>query len=194
MNFCTKCGSAQLERKIPRGDNMPRYVCTQCEEIYYHNPKMVVGCIAQWEDQVLLVKRAIEPRAGYWTLPAGYMENGETAGEGAAREAREEALADTQIGMLYTHFSIPHISQVYLIYLANLTGPNFGVGEESTDAALFSEREIPWNDLAFTVMRKTLELYFDDRRAGRYRCHSGDITYAANDRSNPPRFRIASTP
>ncbi len=155
---------------------------------------MVVGCIAQWAGKILLVKRAIEPRYGWWTLPAGYMENQETAGQGAAREAREEALADIEIGMLYTHFSIPHINQVYIMYLAHLIGPKFGAGEESLAAELFSEEEIPWDELAFPVMRKTLELYYEDRRNGYFRCHSGDITYENHDRRQALEYAVSSSP
>jgi ADP-ribose pyrophosphatase YjhB (NUDIX family) len=185
MNYCSNCGSATIGLSIPTGDNRPRYVCDACNEIFYHNPKMVVGCIPRWDDQVLLCKRAIQPRYGLWTLPAGYMENQETAAAGAQREAHEEALAKTEILSLYTHFSIPHIDQVYILFLARLTSLDFGVGEESLDVRLFTESEIPWDELAFPVMRRTLELYFEDLKAGRFRCHSGDIVYNPSDRFRP---------
>jgi ADP-ribose pyrophosphatase YjhB (NUDIX family) len=186
VKFCSSCGSAGLERRVPAGDNRPRFVCGDCEEIFYHNPKMIVGCIAQAEQRVLLCKRAIEPRYGLWTLPAGFMENQETAAAGAAREAHEEAFAETQMGGLFAQFSIPHIDQVYLIYLAELTQPqNIGAGEESLEVGLFTEDEVPWDTLAFPVMRKSLELYFDDRKNGRFRSHSGDIVVNPDDRANP---------
>lgn len=186
MNFCSECGSGAISQQVPAGDNRHRYVCGDCEEIFYHNPKMVVGCLIEHGSQVLLCKRGIEPRMGLWTLPAGFMENAETAAEGAQREAYEEALAQTEVFGLYTQFSIAHINQVYLIYRARLTEPAaIGVGEESLEVGLFEEHEVPWEDLAFPVMQKTLELYFADRRAGRYRAHSGDIVVNPDDRARP---------
>lgn len=192
MNYCSNCGSSGIGQKVPAGDNLPRYVCDQCEEIFYHNPRMIVGCIPQWEGKVLLCRRAIEPRRGYWTLPAGFMENQESAAEGAAREAAEEALAVARIGALFAQFSVAHINQVYLLYLAELEVPEFGVGEESLDVQLFSESEIPWDELAFPVMRKTLELFFEDRNAGRFRGHSGDIRYN-REAGTGPLYTMAST-
>lgn len=192
MNFCSNCGSAAIDLTVPAGDNRPRYVCPDCDEIFYHNPKMVVGCIPRWGDQVLLCRRAIQPRYGLWTLPAGYMENQETAAEGAAREAHEEALARIEVGMLFTQFSIPHIDQVYMLFLGELKSLDFGAGEESLEARLFAEPDIPWDELAFPVMRKTLELYFEDRRNGRFRSHVGDILFNPEDRFRPD-FRVLSS-
>lgn len=192
MNFCSSCGASEIGLAVPAGDNRPRYVCRSCAEIFYHNPKIVAGCIPRHGDRILLCRRAIEPRRGWWTLPAGYMENQETAADGAAREAVEEALAETRIVMLYTQFSIPHINQVYIMFLADLVGDSYGVGEESLEVALFDEAEIPWDELAFPVMRKTLELFFADRKAGRFRVHCGDITYPTGDRSRP-EFHVASS-
>jgi ADP-ribose pyrophosphatase YjhB (NUDIX family) len=192
MNYCSNCGSAEIGLKIPEGDNRPRFICPGCDEIFYHNPKVVVGCVPVHGEQVLLCKRAIQPRRGWWTLPAGYMENQESAATGAGREAAEEALAEPEVGMLYTHFSIPHINQVYMMFLAHLAEPQFGVGEESLEVALFDEQDIPWDELAFPVMRKTLELFFDDRRAGRFRMHSGEITYPSGDRTRP-HYEFLST-
>lgn len=193
MKFCSSCGSSDIEQRIPAGDNRLRFVCGQCGEIFYHNPKMIVGCVARAGERVLLCRRAIEPRYGLWTLPAGFMENQETAAQGAAREAYEEALARTDIGHLFAQFSIAHINQVYLLYLADLTEPDgIGAGEESLDVGLFEEHEIPWERLAFPVMRKTLELFFEDRRSGRFRSHSGDIIVNPADRANP-EIRFVST-
>ena len=191
MNFCSNCGSQNIGLKVPQGDNRPRFVCDDCGEIFYQNPKMVVGCIPRWEDKVLLCKRAIPPRYGYWTLPAGYMENQESAAHGAAREAYEEALAKTRIGNVFTQFSIPHINQVYILFLADMESAEFGTGEESLDAALFSREQIPWDELAFPVMRKTLELYFEDKDRGRFRTHSGEIWFPSGDRTLP-EFKLVS--
>ena len=178
MNFCSNCGSQNIGLKVPEGDNRPCFVCDDCGEIFYHNPKMVVGCVPRWKEKVLLCKRAIPPRYGYWTLPAGYMENQESAANGAAREAHEEALAKTRIGNVFTQFSIPHINQVYILFLADMETAEFGAGEESLDAALFSREQIPWDELAFPVMRKTLELYFEDKDRGRFRTHSGEVWFS----------------
>ena len=191
MNFCSNCGSQNIGLKVPEGDNRPRFVCDDCGEIFYHNPKIVVGCVPRWKEKVLLCKRAIPPRYGYWTLPAGYMENQESAANGAAREAHEEALAKTRIGNVFTQFSIPHINQVYILFLADMETAEFGAGEESLDAALFSREEIPWDELAFPVMRKTLELYFEDADRGRFRTHSGEVWFPSGDRTKP-EFKIVS--
>ena len=191
MNFCSNCGSQNIGLKVPEGDNRPRFVCDDCGEIFYHNPKMVVGCVPRWKEKVLLCKRAIPPRYGYWTLPAGYMENQESAANGAAREAHEEALAKTRIGNVFTQFSIPHINQVYILFLADMETAEFGAGEESLDAALFGREEIPWDELAFPVMRKTLELYFEDADRGRFRTHSGEVWFPSGDRTRP-EFKIVS--
>ena len=163
MKFCSQCGSP-TEILIPEGDNRPRHVCTnkRCGAIHYQNPRIITGCLPTFEDKVLLCKRAIEPRYGYWTLPAGFMENGESTAEGALRESAEEANANCQIEELYTLFSLPHINQVYFFYRASLSDLNFGAGEESLEVRLFSENEIPWNDLAFTVVEKSLKYYFED--------------------------------
>lgn len=174
MNYCSKCGSA-VEFLVPAGDNIPRHVCKQCGEIHYVNPKIVVGCIPRWEDRVLLCRRAIEPRHGLWTLPAGFLENNETTIEGAARETLEEADARVRIAGLYTLFNLPHINQVYVMFLADLVAPDFGPGPESLEVALYEEKDVPWNLMAFPVVEQTLRLYFEDRRSGQYRVHTGDI-------------------
>jgi ADP-ribose pyrophosphatase YjhB (NUDIX family) len=174
MNFCSECGSIVMLR-VPDGDHLPRHVCTDCGTIHYQNPKMVVGCIPEWEDKVLLCRRAIEPKHGYWTLPAGFMENGETTLEGAARETWEEAGARIEMGGLYTLYNLPHINQVYLMFRARLLDLDFQPGIESLETRLFSEAEIPWDEIAFRTVHATLEQYFDDRRNGSFSFHFGDI-------------------
>ncbi len=160
---------------IPDGDSRPRHVCSECDIIYYQNPKMVVGTIPEWEDKILLCKRAIEPRIGLWTLPAGFMENRETSQQGALRETEEEANAHVELTGLYTLFNLPHISQVYLLFRGSLLDLDFSPGEESLEVALFSEDEIPWDQLAFPVVIETLKLYFEDRKKGGFNLHSGTI-------------------
>jgi ADP-ribose pyrophosphatase YjhB (NUDIX family) len=174
MNFCSACG-ATVAFRIPSGDSLPRYVCDRCETIHYENPKMVVGCIPEWEDQVLLCRRAIEPRHGLWTLPAGFLENGETAAAGAVRETLEEADARVDIGGLYTFYNLPHINQIYLLFRARLLDLDFGPGPESLDVRLFREHEIPWQELAFRTVGETLKNYFADRARGKFGFHMGDI-------------------
>lgn len=174
MNFCSHCGNT-VEMRTPDGDHLPRHICATCGMIHYQNPKMVVGCIAEWEDKILLCRRAIEPKYGLWTLPAGFMENGETTLEGAARETWEEAGARIEMGNLYTLFNLPHISQVYLMFRARLLDLDYQSGIESLETRLFTEAEIPWDDIAFRTVRATLELYFSDRRRGGFEFHFGDI-------------------
>lgn len=174
MNFCSECGGV-VALRVPDGDSLPRHVCPDCGTIHYQNPKMVVGCIPEWEDKVLLCRRAIEPKYGLWTLPAGFMENGETTLEGAARETWEEAGARIEIGGLYSLFNLPHINQVYLMFRARLLDLDFHPGIESLETRLFTEAEIPWDDIAFRTVRATLEHYFSDRRTGTFGFHFGDI-------------------
>lgn len=174
MNFCPQCG-APLHLAIPAGDNRLRHVCAACGSIHYENPKMVVGCIAEWEDRVLLCRRAIEPRYGLWTLPAGFMENQETAAEGAARETLEETGARVEILGLYSMISLPDINQVYLMFRARLLHLDFVHGEESLEAQLFREQDIPWQQMAFRTVQHTLERYFQDRRTGTYPLYEGQI-------------------
>lgn len=185
MKFCSECGHS-VALAIPEGDNRPRHVCPQCGTIHYQNPKMVIGTIPVWEHdgqvQVLLCRRAIEPRYGYWTLPAGFMENGETTGEAAARETDEEAGANIALGQLFALLNVAHVHQVHMFYLARLRDLDFHPGEESLEVQMFSERDIPWDELAFPTIRKTLELFFADRVKMReggeqvgYGFHSHDI-------------------
>jgi ADP-ribose pyrophosphatase YjhB (NUDIX family) len=183
MKFCSECAHP-VALAIPEGDNRPRYVCAQCSTIHYENPKLVVGSLPVWESdgelKVLLCKRAIEPRLGYWTLPAGFMENNETTAEAAIRETEEEAGANIELGSLYSLLNVAHVHQVHLFYLARLRDLDYAAGIESLEVRMFSEREIPWDDLAFPTIRKTLELFFADRvkirEGGGYGFHSLDIT------------------
>ncbi|HEB59366.1 MAG TPA: NUDIX domain-containing protein [Gammaproteobacteria bacterium] len=178
MKYCSQCGHA-VEQRVPEGDNLPRHVCPACETIHYHNPKIVTGCLPVWEDRVLLCRRAIEPQYGLWTLPAGFMENGETVEQAALRESWEEARANVHIDGLYTLYSLPHINQVYMLFRAQLQDQNFAAGPESLEVALFTETEIPWQQLAFRTIVETLRHYFADRRSGNFPFHMGTI-----DRSN----------
>lgn len=142
MKYCSNCG-ATVAFRIPPGDSLPRHVCEQCGTIHYQNPKLVVGALAEWGDRILLCRRAIEPRHGMWTLPAGFMENEETTAQAAARETLEEACARIEVGELYTLIDVPHISQVHIIYRARLLDLDFRPGEESLEVALLREDEIP---------------------------------------------------
>ncbi len=183
MKYCSQCGTP-VSLRIPQGDNRPRYLCDACGVIHYQNPKIVAGCIAEAEGRILLCKRAIEPRYGLWTLPAGFMENGETTIQAAQRETLEEACARVEVQALYSIFNLPHIDQVYMFFRGSLSGREFGPGDESLDVALFQESEIPWDRLAFPVVKETLKLYFSDRALGRYAVHVGDI-----ERLPGPGFR-----
>ena len=174
MNFCPNCG-ASVTLKVPEGDSFARHVCDACSTIHYSNPKMVIGCIPEWEDKILLCKRAIEPRLGCWTPPAGFMENGESTAEAALRETLEEAQARVEIGDLYSMLSIPHINQVHIFYRARLLDLDFAPGAESLEVALFEEADIPWKEIAFRTISTTLKYYYEDRKRGCYGCHSGAI-------------------
>jgi ADP-ribose pyrophosphatase YjhB (NUDIX family) len=173
-NYCMRCGG-RMDVRVPPGDDRPRHVCSCCGRIHYVNPKLVVGCIAEWEDRILLCRRAIEPRLGKWTVPAGYLEAGETVADGARREALEEAKAKVQIIAPYTLLDLTFVNQVYLLFRARLIDGEFGVGHESLDARLFEERDVPWEDVAFTGVKKTLRLYFRDRAAGDFPLHMDQI-------------------
>jgi ADP-ribose pyrophosphatase YjhB (NUDIX family) len=177
MKFCSNCGSS-VTLKVPPGDNLPRHMCDVCNTIHYQNPRMVVGCIPEWEDRILLCRRAIEPRYGLWTVPAGFMENGETTFQGAARETLEEANARVEVGALYALYNIPHINQVYMLFRARLLDTDFSAGAETLETRLFTEPEIPWEQIAFATVRNTLTHYFDDRKNGEYKFHMGTIERA----------------
>lgn len=174
MKFCSDCG-APVRLRVPPGDTLPRHVCDKCGAIHYQNPRMVVGCIPEWEDRILLCRRGIEPRHGMWTVPAGYMENGETTFQGAIRETLEEATARVEIGPLYAFYNIPHINQVYILFRARLLDADVRAGAETLEVALFTENEIPWDRIAFASVRHTLTHYYDDRRNGEFKFHMGTI-------------------
>lgn len=174
MKYCSQCG-APVRLAIPPGEHLPRYVCDACDTIHYENPKLIIGCVAEWQEQILLCKRAIEPRLGLWTLPAGFMENAETTAQAAARETLEEANARVEIDALYTLFNVPHINQVHIFFRARLLDLDYSPGVESLEVALFREEEIPWENVAFASVRETLRHYFADRSNGSYPVHTGDI-------------------
>lgn len=163
MKYCSNC-AAEILIMVPEGDNLPRHTCPKCDSIFYHNPRVIAGCLPVYEDKVLLCKRAIQPRLGFWTLPAGFMENGESTEEAALRETLEEANADATLTSLYTLTSIVHVNQVQFIYLASLPEPVFSPSTESSDVALFTEEQIPWDELAFPTVRNALQFYFADRK------------------------------
>ena len=175
MKYCSECG-APVELRLPLDDNRPRYVCTACSTIHYQNPKLVIGALPEWEDgRILLCRRSIEPRHGLWTLPAGFMENGETTTEAAARETLEEANARIAIGDLYSMYNLPDINQVHLLFRARLLDLDFFPGAESLEVELFEEQDIPWDKIAFRPVRFTLQHYFADRKAGDFQFRIGDL-------------------
>lgn len=174
LKFCSQCGNT-LDHRIPENDNRLRYICDHCNIIHYQNPRMVVGCLPIWQDRVLLCRRAIEPRRGFWTLPAGFMENGESTQAGALRETWEEAHARVDNVELYRLFDLPHIDQVYIFYRARLVNGEFGVGPESLETRLFAEDEIPWRELAFPIVGETLTDYFRERRDGGFSVRITDV-------------------
>lgn len=161
---------------VPPEDDRPRPVCRDCGYIHYVNPKLVVGCVAEWKNQILLCRRSIEPQRGKWTVPAGYLEMGETVAEGARREAFEEACAKVEIVAPYTLLNLTFVNQIYLMFRADLIDGKYNVGHESMDVRLFEESEIPWGELAFTAVIKTLRHYFHDRSAGSYPFHMGEVS------------------
>lgn len=167
MKFCTSCGDTVI-LQVPAGDDRERFVCVSCELIHYSNPRVIVGCIPVYEGKVLLCKRAIEPRKNYWTLPAGFMENGETTSQGAARETWEEARARVSNLDLYRVFDVPYISQVYMFYRCDLDDGVFGVGPESLETGLYTEQEIPWDNIAFPAVHDTLREFFADGPSGEF--------------------------
>lgn len=174
MNYCSHCGTRVVVR-VPPGDSLPRHVCDTCGTIHYQNPKIIVGCIPTWENRVLLCKRAIEPRYGLWTVPAGFMENGETTGDGAKRETLEEANANVEIGDLFALYNIPHINQVYMLFRAQLLDLDFHAGAETLEVRLCKDTEVPWDEIAFATVRNTLTHYFNDQRRGHFGFHLGTI-------------------
>jgi ADP-ribose pyrophosphatase YjhB (NUDIX family) len=176
MKFCSTCGHAVVT-KTPEGDHLPRFVCEACGTIHYQNPRIIAGCIPEWQGRILLCRRAIEPRRGFWTVPAGFMENGEAVQDAAAREAQEEALADVEIGSLVSIINVIRAHQVHIIFRARLRNTDFGVGPESLEVALYEEQDIPWPEIAFLSVEFALRRYLEDRDAQRERTHFRDIDW-----------------
>jgi ADP-ribose pyrophosphatase YjhB (NUDIX family) len=160
MKFCSNCG-ATVSRRIPAGDTIARWVCGTCEAIHYQNPRVVVGCIPQRDGRILLCKRAIEPRYGYWTVPAGFLEVGESIAQGAARETREEACAEVRIGHLFASVDVVEAGQLHLFFTAQLLG-DFAAGAESLDVRMYTEEQVPWDDIAFRSGKFALKKFFED--------------------------------
>jgi ADP-ribose pyrophosphatase YjhB (NUDIX family) len=182
MKFCSECAHP-ISVLIPPDDNRERFVCSECGTIHYQNPKMVVGSIPVWdldgETRILLCKRAIEPRHGYWTLPAGFMENDETTQEAALRETAEEAGARIELHDLFSLMNVPHVHQVHMFYRATLLDLDYAAGIESLEVAMFAEAEIPWDDIAFPTVSHTLKFFFADlahrKSGGAFGLHTRDI-------------------
>lgn len=174
IHFCPACGQPTRYR-VPPDDNRERAVCDGCGTIHYENPLNVVGTLPVWERQVLLCRRNIEPRKGLWTLPAGFLELGETTEQGAARETDEEAGARIEMQELFSVLNVVRVGQVHLFYRARLLDTRFAPGPETIEAQLFAEHEIPWDQIAFRTVRETLKHYFADRERGRFELHVGDI-------------------
>ena len=180
MKFCTQC-AAPVDSRVPEGDNRPRFVCTNCGNIHYQNPRMVVGCVPEYQGALLLCKRSISPRYGFWTVPAGFMELGETVAAAALRETWEEAQARVELGPLFALVDVVHAGQVHAFFEATLPAPEFGAGAETLETRLFETREIPWDELAFPSVRLALESYLENRRSGSATLHLLDA----------PRIRIS---
>lgn len=174
MKYCHVCGS-EVGVKIPENDDRERYVCDSCGEVHYQNPRIIVCTVPCHEDKVLLCKRSIEPRYGYWTLPGGFMENDETIHEGALRETLEEACARIELHGLYTYYSLPHINQAHLFFRSTLLDLDFAAGLESLEVALFRQEDIPWDEIAFPPVLNTLEHYFNDLPQGEFPLRSADV-------------------
>jgi len=175
IRHCKQCGTAVTYRLPDDGDTRERAICPACHTVHYENPLNVVGTLPIWNDQVLLCKRNIEPRLGKWTLPAGFMELGETVMQGAARETQEEAGAQFQMLELFSIMNVVRVGQVHFFFRAQLTSPDFDPGHETQEARLFAEQDIPWDDIAFRTVRETLRCYFADRARGHYSLHQIDI-------------------
>jgi len=174
MNFCSNCGH-RVVLKVPEGDFLPRHLCENCGVIHYLNPKVVVGSVPEYEGRILICRRGIEPRIGYWTIPAGFMENDETLEAGAAREAVEEARIQVEIGSLLLLANVTSARQVHVFFRSRMLTPHFATTHESTEVKLVEEREIPWDDLAFPSTEYALRRYVEDRAAGVQRHHVAEM-------------------
>jgi ADP-ribose pyrophosphatase YjhB (NUDIX family) len=180
QNYCSKCGAA-LETRVPDGDNKLRYVCAECSFVHYDNPKIVTGAVVEHEGQILLCKRAIEPRRGYWTVPAGFMELGETVAQGASRETLEEACAQVRLGSLLAVVDVPEAGQVHMFYRATMTDGQYASGEESLDTRLFAPADIPWDEIAFRSGHIALTQYLEQKASGIEMVHMETATRLRKD-------------
>lgn len=177
VKFCNACGSS-VEHRVPAGDHLPRHVCSSCGHIQYFNPRIIVGCIPEWEDgRILMCRRNIEPRHGLWTFPAGFMELGETSAQGAAREAHEESQADVEVGELLAMINVPYVSQLYVVHRARMRSAHHGPTPESSETRLMSEAEIPWDEIAFPTVLHSLRFFYADRAGGRQGIHTLDLAH-----------------
>lgn len=175
MKFCSNC-AAPVARRVPPGDSLPRWLCDRCGVIHYENPRLVIGTVPEWDGRLLLCRRAIEPRYGYWTLPAGFMENDETAAGAALRETLEESGARVELVAPFSMISVPHANQVHVFYRARLLELEFRPGEETMDVALFDEAQLPWKEIAFRSVGLTLRHWLADRKLGTFGFHAEDIS------------------
>lgn len=177
VKFCNACGTS-VDLRVPEGDHLPRHICPSCGHIQYFNPRVIVGCVPEWEDgRILMCRRNIEPRFGLWTFPAGFMELGETSGQGAAREALEESQAEVEVGDILAVINVPYVSQLYVIHRARMKALHHGATPESSEVRLMHESEIPWDEIAFPTVMHGLKFLFDDRAAGRHGIHTLDLSY-----------------
>lgn len=175
VKYCNACGSS-VEHRVPAGDHLPRHICGNCGHIQYFNPRIIVGCIPEWEDgRILMCRRNIEPRHGLWTFPAGFMELGETSAQGAAREAMEESQADVEVGELLAMINVPYVSQLYVVHRGRMRSAHHGPTPESSETRLMSESEIPWDEIAFPTVLHSLRFFYADRAAGRQLIHTLDL-------------------
>ncbi len=188
LSHCERCGG-HLRFVVPEGDNLKRHVCRPCGHIHYVNPRVVTGAICEWEGRILLCRRGIEPRLGYWTLPAGFLELGESCSEGARRETWEEARAEVEMGPLFSFVNVLYIGQIHMFYRARMTSPHFETTPESTELMLVDEADVPWDELAFATVRYTLQHYFADRARGDYGLHTEDFTQFPPRPAGPPPQR-----
>lgn len=177
MKYCSNCGNSNIEFKVPEHDTIKRYCCSLCNTIFYTNPNVVVGALCIRNNKILMAKRNINPRKNLWTLPAGFMENGETLQEGAIRETLEETESKAEIIMAYSMFSLPHVNQVHMFFLANLLDDNFGPTFESSEVKLFGIDEILWDEIAFPTVEKTLKYYIEDTEKGDFNFRESDIKW-----------------
>ena len=179
MKYCSQCGHT-ITMKIPEGDDRERHCCDNCGYIHYFNPRVIVTCLPRWENKIMLCRRGIEPRLGFWTIPGGFMELDETTEQGAVRETWEETKAKVNIDRLFGVYNMPQINQVYFVYLASLTEPKFELTPESTEIRFFEASEIPWDDIAFRVIEKSLRQYVNDEKIGEHGVHHDVVTFVKN--------------